>query len=159
MRWFTFSRISGRQSSPYLTRITVGERFRIHWFHREDLDPDPHDHSYGFWTFPLKPYLEEVHTDDLDIPPRLQIVPAFKWSYRPAEYRHRVLSKTLTLVWRDLSQPERDWFFYRNGFPIPWQTYLKLSPDAPTPWDAPTPEEAKTNADTDTGRTRPASDA
>ncbi len=122
----TLRRIFGRQQTPYLTRFTVGTRLRIHYFHRPDEDPDPHDHAHGFWTFPLRPYIEEVwRNGNDDMPPLLQIVPALQWTYREATHRHRVLTgRVLTIVWRD-SGPEREWFFYRNGItPVPWREYL-----------------------------------
>jgi hypothetical protein len=106
----------------------VGSKLRIHYFHRADLDPDPHDHPFGFWTFPLKSYWEEVWYPNYTTPD-IRRVPAFKWSYRPARHRHRILSRTLTIVWRDLSKPEREWFFYRDGItPVPWRFYIELPP-------------------------------
>jgi hypothetical protein len=92
--------------TPYMTRIWIG-RLRLHIFHRPDQDPDPHDHPWDFWTFPLWPlhgYVEEVVRnlsdaalsvrDDRQEPiyhKRLVIVPALRLSFRPAEHCHRVL--------------------------------------------------------------------
>lgn len=99
--------------TPYMTRLWIG-RLRLHIFHRGDNDPDPHDHPFHFWTFPLTSYVEEVTIDEgeveegytesglrrFDVPDGehsydtfLRIVPAFRWSYRPAEHTHRVLGR------------------------------------------------------------------
>lgn len=111
-RLFGINRIYGAEDGktlPYMTRAWFG-RLRFHIFHRGDQDPDCHDHPWGFWTFPLRSYVEEVleervetrwgHNDKLNAPfkherryfeRRTEIVRAFKWHYRPATYRHRVL--------------------------------------------------------------------
>lgn len=104
---------------PYMTRLRIG-RFRLHIFHRGDLDPDPHDHPFDFWTFPLASYPEEVEGE-------IRIVKAFRLHYRPANYTHRVLSredgrKVITLVWT--SKPYRDWGFTVEGKKIPWKDYI-----------------------------------
>jgi hypothetical protein len=96
----------GDRRTPYLTRLIIG-RLRLHVFHRGDADPDPHDHPWDFWTFPLTPYVEEIATKGLEpvgeydpwasraivVTMARKIVPAFRWSYRPAEYTHRVLGR------------------------------------------------------------------
>lgn len=75
----------------YLTRIIIGP-YMLHRFDRGDADPDPHDHPWDFWTFPLTSYVEET-TDPSTMQKRRNIVPAFQWSFRPAEYTHRVLGR------------------------------------------------------------------
>ncbi|RWJ00168.1 hypothetical protein [Mesorhizobium sp.] len=151
----TIDGVEGEHETPFLTRIRIG-RLRIHIFHRGDADPDPHDHPWDFWTFPLTPYVEEVVTkrlepvDQFDAwSPRSRtvllleraVVPAWRWSYRPAEYTHRVLGrydslatmeaamaafifgarrapsqyrpgKIITIVWQGKSS--RKWGFLRN---------------------------------------------
>ncbi|MFC3724437.1 hypothetical protein [Neoaquamicrobium sediminum] len=108
--------IHGDDGSPYMTRMWIG-RLRLHIFHRGDLDADPHDHPWDFWTFPLTPYVEEVterrnvrvsdhvvpvdalnetfdfgHTEER-YEVRRQIVRAWRWTFRPAEHTHRVLGR------------------------------------------------------------------
>ena len=128
--------ILGEDGSPYMTRYWIG-RLRLHIFYRGDLDPDPHDHPWDFWTFPLTSYVEEVTVPNLDPvypfdPPRsyrrhLKVVPAWRLSFRKATHCHRVLGrysgyahmpmtkidgKIVTLVWRG---PERRrWGFLKN---------------------------------------------
>ncbi|MDX8513563.1 hypothetical protein [Mesorhizobium captivum] len=96
--------VDGEHKTPYLTRIWIG-RLRLHIFHRGDADPDCHDHPWDFWTFPLTSYVEEValpardtYAADDPAPPQRyylarRLVPAFRWSYRPADYTHRVLGR------------------------------------------------------------------
>ncbi len=106
--WFGWNTIYGRDSdkgTPYMTRIWIG-RLRLHVFHHADSDPDPHDHPWDFWTFPLTSYVEEVTTqqsirteeDWNDFSNvcsvyrgHLQVVPAFRLNFRPATHCHRVL--------------------------------------------------------------------
>ena len=116
------------KETVYMTRVWFG-RLRFHIFFRGDQDPDCHDHPWGFWTFPLRSYVEEVLEERVEtrwVPDRpvlagydadgdpiwlehltvnggteeivrryferhTEIVRAFRWHYRPATYRHRVL--------------------------------------------------------------------
>ncbi|TPK15193.1 hypothetical protein FJ872_19550 [Mesorhizobium sp. B2-5-9] len=143
-RFFGFETIYGvhrEHATPFLTRLRAG-RLRLHIFHRGDADPDPHDHPWDFWTFPLTPYVEEVAIRTLASAVVFrQIVPAWSWSYRPAEHTHRVLGrydllatmeaamgafvvgagrvppqhrsgKIITIVWQ--GRASRKWGFLRN---------------------------------------------
>ena len=148
---------AGEHDTPYMTRIWFG-RLRLHIFHRGDQDPDCHDHPWNFWTFPLTSYVEEVVTPSVaanyqnsdrsaSVNRRVseryvQVVKAFRFSYRPAEHCHRVLGrfnesyvggvpviddrKIVTFVWR--SGAERQWGFLktRNGRWCwsPWREYV-----------------------------------
>ncbi|MER8503836.1 hypothetical protein [Mesorhizobium sp. M1142] len=146
--------VDGEHATPFLTRVRIG-RLRLHIFHRGDADPDPHDHPWDFWTFPLTAYVEEVvdfalaekvreFAREVRGNPRMtrrQVVPAWGWSYRPAEHTHRVLGrydvlatleaasmafiagagrvpphfkpgKIITIVWQGRSS--RKWGFLRN---------------------------------------------
>lgn len=95
--------VEGDHETPYMTRFWFG-RLRFHIFHRGDADPDCHDHPWGFWTFPLRPYIEEVLEPRIEtvwthegkvVRPyferRRQVLKAFRWHYRPATHTHRVL--------------------------------------------------------------------
>ena len=65
---FGMSRIygaNGDHETVYMTRFWFG-RLRFHIFHRGDADPDCHDHPWGFWTFPLRSYVEEVLEERLE---------------------------------------------------------------------------------------------
>lgn len=97
-----FNTIHRNGGDRYMTRYWLG-RLRLHIFHRGDDDQDPHDHPWGFATFPLQSYVEEV-TEKLDYKlidaagneydgyeKRLQVVPAFRWNKRKCEHLHRVL--------------------------------------------------------------------
>lgn len=138
--WHTIYGAEGEHTTPYMTRIWIGH-LRLHVFHRGDADPDPHDHPWDFWTFPLTPYVEEVAYKRLcgrdangaleyNYRLRSEIVDSFRWSYRPATYCHRVLGRyerdhseaiygpkvvpgrIVTLVWR--GGYGRTWGFLRN---------------------------------------------
>jgi hypothetical protein len=83
-----------RDGTLYLWRLYLTPRTRLgglywHVFHRGDQDRDHHDHPWWFWTFPLTSYWEEVLEDDGVA--SLNYVKAFRWHFRPARYRHRVV--------------------------------------------------------------------
>lgn len=82
----------GHYSTCYLTRIkltpnTRWGRLYLHIFHRGDFDRDFHDHPYDFWTFPLRTYYERVLNLTTGRDTR-NVVEAFRWHFRPAEYTH-----------------------------------------------------------------------
>lgn len=97
------------KETVYMTRAWFG-RLRFHIFFRGDQDPDCHDHPWGFWTFPLRSYVEEVLTEctittwrtdprtimavpttQVSFSRHLEVVKAFRLHYRPATHKHRVL--------------------------------------------------------------------
>lgn len=104
MGWNTIHRLE--TGDAYMTRMWIG-RLRLHVFHRGDEDPDPHDHPWDFWTFPLVPYVEEVTSPFLADGIRQfgagregsgsaafksrQVVQAWRWNFRPATHTHRVI--------------------------------------------------------------------
>lgn len=131
--WNTIYGREGEHATPYMTRIWIG-RLRLHIFHRGDQDEDCHDHPWDFWTFPLTPYVEQVatakatlpDTDDLDDPAWLgdvpdekmitrtsQVVPAWRWTFRPAEHCHRVLGRAAGWLERGVAR--------KMGRPCPWR--------------------------------------
>jgi len=81
-------------NGPYRTAIRLWgyrwHRCRIHFFHRGDLDPAPHDHPNDFWTFPLRGYWEKVYSPLTGLHETKYVKP-FRWHFREAEYSHRVL--------------------------------------------------------------------
>lgn len=113
----------------YMTRVLVGPRtpwgqLYLHFFHREDMDRDPHDHPFDFWTLPLNQgYIEEVYEHDAKREPYVGCfktvdVPRFRVAYRPATHTHRVVATSkgtwplVTLVWR--SPNKRKWGFWTH---------------------------------------------
>lgn len=143
--------VDGEHKTAYMTRLWIG-RLRLHIFHRGDNDPDPHDHPWPFWTFPLTSYIEEVTHGYLAFMARhqevvvyhgdhntLNVVRAFRWTYQPATHMHRVLCRTgdnpydptsgrkiVTFVWR--GKTERKWGFLKNRDGkwcwTPWKDYI-----------------------------------
>jgi hypothetical protein len=108
-KFFGKSIIKMDDGDPYLSRWWVG-RLRFHVFHRGDQDPDCHDHPWGFWTFPLVSYVEEVieprladslhgpfnSVQSVVCPPSkavryLRVVPRFRFTFNKATHTHRVL--------------------------------------------------------------------
>lgn len=125
------------ERTVYMTRVLIGPKTRwgqcyLHVFHRSDIDRDPHDHPFGFWTLPLNDsYIEEVFVHErLDgIPDKPQAwthprkpcfmevtVPRLRWTYRASTHTHRVDRTAsgrwplVTLVWR--GPTERSWGFW-----------------------------------------------
>lgn len=129
--WFrTIYGKDGMHRTPYMTRLVIGA-FRLHIFHRGDNDPDPHDHPWGFWTFPLTSYVEEVFADnDAHFVRKTgfkRCVPAFWPHYRRANYTHRVLGRCgkdfdsrfearpgqiISFVWSLPPRTDREWGFW-----------------------------------------------
>lgn len=142
--WSTIYRVA---NDPYMTRVWFG-RLRLHIFHRGDEDPDPHDHPWGFWTFPLTSYVEEVtywkDQNFSEVIKIVRVVKAFRLHYRPATHTHRVLGRwtgqeacgvpsvasepgrMITIVWR--GSVERAWGFFktRDGRScwVVWREYV-----------------------------------
>jgi len=133
----------GRQKTKYLSRLHLPRGYKLQVFHRGDEDPDPHDHPWDFWTFPLVSYYEEVWSEDYvtaRLTPRINFVRRGRWHYRPAEYRHRVLGRLprpqpgvpqriLTII--RTSPERRQWGFWvpdghaRSGRRwVAWRQYL-----------------------------------
>lgn len=111
--WHTIYGVEGAHRTPYMTRWVLG-RLRLHIFWRGDADPDPHDHPWGFWTFPLVTYEEEVTSgpeesmalaEFLGIDPGVfvtrHVLKRFRLHYRPAEHTHRVIGAV-----RDATGPD-----------------------------------------------------
>lgn len=98
------------KTAPYMYRAWIG-RLRFHLFCRGDEDPDCHDHPWGFWTFPLRSYVEEyleertatryragARPDGTAEPYQRtyyirhqRVVKAFRLHRRDASFKHRVL--------------------------------------------------------------------
>ena len=135
----------GKHRTPYMTRWMFGW-LRVHLFHRGDLDPDCHDHSWDFVTFPLTDYLEEVRDPETGTT-SLHVVEAFRFHRRRAEHAHRVIGPVLpgayilgdvyqldgklwtlhegaiwTVVLR--GRARRLWGFWRDGQWVDWRSYL-----------------------------------
>ena len=155
--WHTIYGVDKDHNTPYMFRAWIG-RLRLHIFYRGDADPDCHDHPWDFWTFPLTPYVEEVVvsrnpyegvTDQSSATVELgivegtiplhkkivQVVPAFRWSFRPATHCHRVLGawngRHIRLA--GYSFGEEEWPHYDSydamGDPKPVQDYYPATSD------------------------------
>lgn len=154
--WFPVIQIVGRDmyhGATYLTRFhltpeTRWGRLYLHRFHREDLDRDPHDHPFNFWTLPINQgYFEEV-LEHAGACINTLHVPRFRWSHRPATHRHRIVLSDSgrwplwTLVWRGPNV--RDWGFWvyderaieicnrPHRSWVRWQSYVSTDRDTST---------------------------
>lgn len=134
-RFFGWGTVYGFQSQLWLGRL----RFHIFW--REEPGEAFHDHAWGFVTFPLHSYVEEVLRDDGSTVK--QVVRSFRFSHRHATHTHRVLGrwdglglvdvagtlpgKVMTICIRG---PSRGTWNYvrRDGGRVrrfPWKAYLR----------------------------------
>lgn len=140
-------------ATKYLTRISIPwytkvGRPMLHWFHRGDEDPAPHDHPWDFWTFPFTGYWEEV-LDEHNCS-SMRYVKPFRLHFRPSTHRHRVIGREIgfsmrpghkrqgiyhvnrvgpivTLVWH--STFKQHWgFWVPSGWltfkKVPWREYI-----------------------------------
>lgn len=126
----------------YMTRLVLspvirGRQLYFHIFHREDIDRDPHNHPFGFWTLPVnQSYIEEVY-DSKSMCFSEQRVRRWRWNYRPATHIHRVV-RTETGRWPLMTfvlrgPHEQPWGFFVHDvdqskddperFWTPWQNY------------------------------------
>ncbi len=116
----------GTPPAEYMTRFYLtpklrnGSRLYLHWFHRADLDRDPHDHPFDFWTMPLNQgYTEHVY-DRAGECFRLITVPQGRWTWRPCDHIHRVTATDtgrwplVTLVWRGPTKREWGYWVFDN---------------------------------------------
>lgn len=136
-RFWGLHTIYGPIEAPYryMTRAWLG-RLRLHLFWAPDLNRDPHDHPWGFWTFPLRGYYENVYTpvtaedgEILGVGTTAEYVPGWRWTYREASHTHQVVRGAprawpfrclfpgrwplATIVWRD-RETGRKWGFLKN---------------------------------------------
>lgn len=125
---FEHSLIS-HNGAPYLERwiIHCGGTLRLHKFYQGDDDRALHDHPWWFATFPFASYRELV--DDGD-GPRVNGVRRFRFHYRPAAYRHRVLPFLEHSIWTLVvtGSLSRMWGFWPT--PDTFVPFREWGPDA-----------------------------
>ena len=126
--------VDGAHNSPYRTKIQLPFGWRLHKFHRPDLDRAWHDHPNHFWTFPLSDYIEELldpETGDT----MTHVVRGWRWHYRDAQYIHRLLGsypdqrKSHWTIVREILPEFRSWGFYVEQpdgcfIRVPWRKYI-----------------------------------
>lgn len=64
---------------------------RLHKFYRGDNDRAPHNHPWGFITFPLSSYIEQRYEKGEYLGRFL--IKAFRFHYRPATFEHIVMCR------------------------------------------------------------------
>lgn len=113
----------------------LGFTIRVHKFYRGDDDRAPHDHPWGFITFPLTGYWEAKYDDCRYQCKDVQYVKPWRFHRRPSSYRHIVLGAVRNRgvdqygreIWCEYLTPvpfwtivvtgrkDRSWGFYPNG--------------------------------------------
>lgn len=148
--WWPVVRIFGGplgQKGPcYMTRVNLTPPLRhsmqlwLHIFHREDMDRDPHDHPFPFWTMPInQSYIEEVFDPNTHCFKRVT-VKRWRIHKREATHCHRIVETAsgrwplITIVFRGPSI--RKWGFWcyvtrAARTHIYWRNYVYIegSPD------------------------------
>ena len=121
---------------PFWLSDRIGWNIFIHLFLRSDLDV-PHDHPWDSYSVilwgtlrerrqvisinPCKPYVEEVIEYET-VP-----LPIWKVKFREATYRHVVLLDSKWALTVFIPQDKkRTWYFWPDGKPVQWRTFLGL---------------------------------
>lgn len=96
----------GRPGDPYLDRyfltpMTPWGQLLLHRFHRGDMDDDPHDHRWNFWTWPLEDYVELVMDKSTGLLSP-HIVRGRRWSFRRWDHTHIVLGP-VSRLWASMT--------------------------------------------------------
>lgn len=125
----------GADGDPYLDRLRIIQTpwfgIYLHKIHREDTDPDPHDHPWWFASIVLSGgYAEEVFPDKFlpDWKIRWRSRGSLRMTRRKASHRiTHIYGSLWTLVF---TGPRRSsWGFFRNngGWTefVPWKEYLE----------------------------------
>ena len=136
-RWGVLSGIDiGADGDPYLDRLRLIETplfaVYLHHIHREDRDPDPHDHPWAFISLILSgSYIERVWPDKRDPAKRyLRYHPRFCFGRLGRRAAHMITTVQMPLWTLVVTGPRRGgWGFWKDGEFVPWQEYIG-DPDA-----------------------------
>lgn len=131
-RWAFFEGFDiGTEGDPYLDRLRIIQTplfaIYLHHIHRPDIDRDPHDHPWAFWSLILAgSYTEEVWPDKRN-PDRQGMRNRKRWSIRrtgrkAAHIITEIEGPLWTLVF---AGPRRaGWGFWVDGEFVPWKQYI-----------------------------------
>lgn len=75
----------------FLTPRRFPLQLMLHVFYRGDEDPDPHDHPWAFWTYPLSRLGYYEHVMEPDGTVLANYTPGRTWTKREKNYTHRVI--------------------------------------------------------------------
>jgi len=112
----------------------IGFNIFIHLFLQSDKDV-PHDHPWDSYSMVLWGHLTErrqvpilnssYHWEVVEY--ETPMIEPWTWKFRNAKYRHVVqLHSKWALTIFIPQATERMWYFYPEGRPIPWRTFLRL---------------------------------
>lgn len=155
LRFGFTSETIGRPECPYLHRkiLWLGLcTLRYHVFYRSDEERALHDHPWAFITFPLSKYYEYVPLPNQPYIRRKVVLP-FRFHFRPATYRHRVVLPDNTVAFliarfygasdeearvvaNEKCKPvrtlvlglrkKRSWGFWKDGHFFPWRDWFRV---------------------------------
>lgn len=135
-RWDLNSRfVIGQPGNPMMERWRLLQTPRfgvyVHFIHREDLDPVPHDHPWQFWSLVLRGGYTEYLYPDARVSGDNVLHGYGRWSFHrfPQRSAHRIVSvqrKTITLV--VVGRKTRTWGFWHDGTFTDYRDALGLRP-------------------------------
>jgi hypothetical protein len=132
-RWGFLSGIDiGADGDPYLDRLRILETpwlaVYLHHIHREDRDPDPHDHPWGFISLVLAgSYIERVWPDKRKpVALRyLRLHERFTFGFLGRKSAHLITTIEAPLWTLVITGPRRgDWGFWEAGRFVHWREYI-----------------------------------
>lgn len=134
-RWGINQRfVIGQPGNPMMERWRLLQTpwfgIYVHFIHREDLDPVPHDHPWSFRSLVLVGgYTEELHERPGSRDCRL--VPHHRWSFHrfPLHHAHRIVGVAPRTVTLCIVGPKvRVWGFYDSNVWVDYRDALSLRP-------------------------------
>lgn len=129
-KWFDIPD-SRDQDYTYLRRLRIVQTpwfaFLLHFIFVPDLDQDPHDHPWNFWSFVVRGgyterFFEFVHDRNFSHFRKRHL----RWSLHRMRVEHAhqidgISPRTCTLLF--VGRRQRDWGFWMSEGFIPWKTY------------------------------------
>lgn len=121
----------GSPDDPYMDRLCIVRTpfasLYLHHIHREDTDPDPHDHPWAFASLVLCGWYQETVWPDKRVHLRTTVRRRGQFSLRrlDRDAAHKITAISGPLWTLVLTGPRRgDWGFWVNGRFAPWREYL-----------------------------------
>lgn len=121
---FTHDVVDNYKGLPYLERYILwfGGTIRLHKFYRSDDDRALHDHPWRFITFPFSTY-QEYQERNFGEEQVLVDVKRFRFHYRPANHKHRVVLDKPAWTFIVTGTHIREWGFWPKGKFVHWSKF------------------------------------
>jgi len=115
--------VDNYKNEPYLERYILwfGGTIRLHKFYRSDDDRALHDHPWRFITFPFSTYQE--YQERPGEPNVLVDVTRFRFHYRPAQHKHRVVVSKPSWTFIITGMHIREWGFWPTSGWVHWSKF------------------------------------